>query len=152
IQVRANSIQSARSYRLVFQDPSSVDQNGERVYNDDMPWANKNDVTDLAEIILGQRSERLPVIQLTVNNGEHERLVEILERELSDRVHIIEPETFTDHDFYVEQIQHSISAAGQSHTATYGCERIRTQVENVFTFDDPDRGFDDGVFGLAGMN
>lgn len=152
IQVRANPIQSARSYRLVYSDPGSVDQHGERVYNDDMPWANKNDIRDLAEIILGQRAERLPVIQLSLNNGEDERLIEMLERQLSDRVHIIEPETFTDDDYYVEQIHHTISEAGQYHTATFGCERIRNQVENVFTFDDPDRGFDDGVFGLAGLN
>lgn len=152
LALRANPIVTARSFRIISTDPGSIDQNGIRVYNDDMPWANRNDVQAISEVILGHRSDRLPVITFDINNGTDERMLELLERELSDRVHVTEEETFTDDDFYVEKITHSIRSAGLHHVTTYGCEQVRTQVDNVFTFDDPDRGFDDGVFGYSGLS
>lgn len=79
-------------------------------------------------------------------------MTELLQREVSDRVHIIESETFTDDDFYVNQIEHTITEGGLYHTALFGYEQVKSQVDNVFTFDDPDKGFNDGVFGISGVS
>lgn len=151
-QLRAKPIIPIRTYQIIVKDPASIDQHGEKVYNEDMPWAGKNDLSAIADIIIGHRAERLPTIQITINNGTDERLTEILTRELSDRVHVIEPETFTNHDYYVESVQHTIAQAGQSHVALFGTERVKEQAANVFTFDDPARGFNDGVFGIVGLS
>lgn len=152
LSMRAKPIVTTQTYQVLMKDDVSIDRYGERVYNEDMPWASKNDVVAIAEVILGHRADRLPVIQTSMNNGTDERLTEIFERELSDRVRIIEPETFTNHDYYVESVQHTIAQAGQSHTVVYGAERVKEQVTNVFTFDDPTRGFNDGLFGISGIS
>lgn len=152
IQLRARPIEVSRTYRFVLKDRTSIKKYGEQVYNEGMPWANRNDVQALENIIIGVRAERLPVIHATVNNDNTERFTEALTRELSDKVHIVETETFTDHDFYVEQIKHTITEGGHYHTTEFGYEQARTQPTGVFTFDDPARGFNDGVFGYDGIS
>ena len=99
------------------------------------------------EIILNKRFKKLPFVQATIKNGTATRLRTMLDLRLSDRVRIIENETFTNADFYVEQIGHSIEGAGNYHTTMVGCEQIPEPIEGAFVFDDPDLGFDVGVFG-----
>lgn len=152
IQLRARPIMTTRTYRFVLKDRDSIKKYGEQVYNEGMPWACRNDVQALENIIIGVRGERLPVIHASVNNDNTTRFTEGLARELSDKVHIVETETFTDHDFYVEQVKHTITEGGLHHITEYGYEQARTQPTNVFTFDDPARGFNDGVFGIDGIS
>lgn len=154
LALRAYPVTVARTYQVDVEDAASVEQYGRKTNTEetDMPWAGIHDVRAIGTILIGMRAERLPVVHITVNNGNSTRLTQVLGRDLSDRVHIVEDETFTDHDFYIEQIQHDVQSVGYDHRATFGCERIRTQVDPVFTFDDDSAGFDDGLFGLAGFD
>jgi hypothetical protein len=65
---------------------------------------------------------------------------------------VVESETFTDHDFYIEKVEHEIKQVGASHDVAFRCERVRTQVSPVFTFDSATNGFDDGLFGIDGFD
>jgi hypothetical protein len=151
--IRAKPITAARTYRVFVQDANSVaDNNGPVPYDGDMPWANLNDAYAVAAILLGQRAQRLPVVTITINNGNSVRLNDMLVRDISDRVHLVEAETFTDHDFFVEKIEHSVVDVGVNHTTVLSCEQVRTQVSPVFTFDDSSAGFDTGLFGLDGLD
>lgn len=152
--LRAYAVPVALTYQVDVEDTASVEQYGRKTSTDeiDMPWAGVHDAQAIGTVLIGHRAERLPVVHITVNNGNSTRLTQVLSRDLSDRVHIVEAETFTDHDFYVEQIEHDVQSVGFDHKATFGCERIRNQVSPVFTFDDPAAGFDDGLFGLAGID
>lgn len=155
--LRAKPVTAVRTYKVFLQDSDSVARYGVVTYDDtngsgDMPWANLNDAYAVSAVILGQRSERLPVVTFTVNNGNATRLNEILKRDISDRVHIVESETFTDHDFFIERIEHNVNDVGNNHLTTFSCEQVRTQVDPVFTFDDDSRGFDVGLFGLSGLD
>lgn len=152
LNLRAKPITAARTYSVNVQDQESVNGNGLKSWDGAMPWASINDAYAVAALILGQRSQRLPIVSITVNNGYPERLRQILSRDLSDRIHIVETETFTDHDFYVEQVQHNVNDIGANHAALFSAERIRTQVSPVFTFDDSSRGFDVGLFGVDGLD
>lgn len=152
LRVRGILVPVRREYRVKIQDTDSVDENGARAYDRGMPYAGIHDVESIAEIILGHRAERIPIIHFTVNNDNPTRLTSLLNRRLSDRIHITEPETFTDADFFVENITHDIMSAGTYHSAEIGAERVTTQVDNVFTFDDPERGFDLGIFGRRGLD
>lgn len=152
LNLRAILVPVARSYKVTAQDTASVQNHGLKTYDGTMPWANLNDATDIAQIILGHRSEKLPVITYELDNSTDERLFSILDTRISDRVHIVEPQTFTDHDFFVERFDHTISEAGMYHSAKFGCERVRNQVTNVFTFDSATAGFDDGLFGYSGID
>jgi len=151
--MRAKPITAARTYRVFVQDANSVaDNNGPVPYDGDMPWANLNDAYAVAAILLGQRAQRLPVITITINNKNDVRLNEILTRDISDRVHLVEAETFTDHDFFIEKIEHSVIDVGKNHTIVISCEQVREQVSPAFTFDDSSAGFDVGLFGLDGLD
>lgn len=150
--VRAFSVPVARTWQIHVEDPGSIERNGPRSPDTDIPWVGVHDALAIGTILVGQRSERLPVVTITLNGGRAARLREILSRDLSDRVRIIEGETFTDHEFFIEQISHTVNQVGYDHRAEFGCERIRTQVVPLFTFDDPAAGFNKGLFGLAGFD
>lgn len=150
--LRARPVAVARTYKVVATDPVSVTENGVKSHEGDMPWANLNDANAVSAIILGQRGQRLPIVSITVKNANATRLTQILTRDLSDRVRIVETETFTDHDFYIEKVDHDIKDIGASHDVTFSCERVRTQVSPVFTFDSASQGFDAGLFGLDGID
>lgn len=115
----------------------------------DAPWLNENDAEAVAEIILGYRAERLPVVHIHLSNYNSTRLTQQLERDLSDRVTIIEDETALSADFFVERIHHVISDGGLRHQTTFGCEKRPT----------PTAGFildtsllDTGVLGSIGLD
>jgi hypothetical protein len=154
--VRAIMVPVQNTVKITVDDDYSIQKHGLMSYvadsNGDIPWASMNDMVGITAIMLGQRSERLPTVSITVNNDNDTRLNALLQTRLSDRLHIVEPNTFTDHDYFVEQLSHTISDAGTSHTALFGCERVRDQVANVFTFDDVTRGFDSGYFGYSGID
>lgn len=120
--------------------------------NIDAPWANANDAQAIGEIIVRTRSNSLPTVSITVNNGTTERLEQILSRRISDRIHILEPRSYTDADFYIESISHTLDSAGKFHTVKFGCEAVPTpatlneEVLTPFTFGDPYAGFDSGAF------
>lgn len=152
MNLRARPITVARTYKVVATDAVSVNENGVKSYDGDMPWANLNDANAVSAIILGQRAQRLPIVTINLKNANATRLQQILSRDLSDRVHIVEAETFTDHDFYIEKVDHSIADIGADHSVVFACERVRTQVSPVFTFDSASNGFDTGLFGLDGID
>jgi hypothetical protein len=152
MKVRAFAVSVARTWKVLVEDKASISANGLKSFTSEIPLVNVHDAAAIGAILVGQRSERLPVVTLDVNNGNAARMAQVLGRDLSDRVHVVESETFTDHPFYIEQIEHNVEQIGHSHVATFGMERAREQVTPVFTFDDPDAGFDDGLFGLAGFD
>lgn len=152
LSLRARPVTVAQTYQVNVADDESVAGNGVKTYDGEMPWASLNDAYAIASLILGQRSQRLPIISITVNNGYADRLEQILSRDISDRIHIVENETFTDHDHFIEQVQHEISDVGANQTVLFSTERVRTQVTPAFTFDDEARGFDVGLFALSGID
>lgn len=152
MKVRATNVPVTNTVRIAVEEPDSISKFRKKSYNETAPWLNINDALAVANILIGLRSTRLPIVTFTLKNGSRDRLFQILNRNLSDRVHIEEDETFTDHDFFIEKVEHEISESGFYHTAQYSCERVREQVTGVFTFDDPDHGFDDGLFGYVGID
>lgn len=150
--VRATTLAESGAIRVEGESPDSIDTYGVNEFDGELPWCNINDATAITEIILGLRETRNPTITLSMNNETDTRMEQILTRELSDRIHINEPESITNSDFYIETVEHVISQAGLFHTAKYGCEEAYDQVDTVFTFDVAGQGFDDGLFGRRGID
>jgi hypothetical protein len=154
LQLRAYSVPILRTTVVEAVDSTSAQQYGTRTYPYEVPWAGVNDAQAIADMILAQRAQRLPIVSIRIVCGEttpDARLVAALARDLSDRVTIVEPQTGLAADFWVEQIQHSIDR-GKVHEIVLGCEKIPTQPTNVFTFDVAGRGFNDGRFGVRGLD
>lgn len=153
LRLRACPVTVARTVQIRAEDPESIAEHGRRSYDGDLELAGVHDVADIAQLILGQRAQRLPVMTITVVGAGHsERMRQILTRDLSDRVRVVEEETFTDHDHYIERVDHAIADVGYDHRAVFGLERVREQHVDALVFDDPARGFDDGVFAMSGID
>lgn len=150
--VRGTLVSVTNTYKVIAKDVDSIAAYGEKTVSLDLPWAGFNDVQAIAELIIGARSLRRPLISVTLNNETDERLTAILQKTISDQIHLLEPTTFTDEEFYIDTITHSITQGGILHKTTFLCEQQVRQVDGVFTFDDADFGFDDGVFGITGID
>jgi hypothetical protein len=154
LAVRGYPLSSQDGIVIEVDDTDSQDDVGQKADPQTVsaPWCNASDALAIGQIITAMRGRKLPTMSITVNNGTSARLQQILQRKISDRIHIKEPRTFTDHDFYIESISHDISEAGKYHTVTFGCEAIPdltsslTNALPVFRFDDPQAGFDQGAF------
>ena len=152
MQVRATPIAEV-DYSVKVEDQASIDRFGLKSFQLPAPMANREDVFAVASVLIGHRAQRLPTLSFSIKGNEDKFWEEshYLNRRISDRVRVIEPESFTDHDFYIERIEREPIAKGIVNEAIFGAERTVQQFDNVFTFDDVNLGFDNGVFGLTGM-
>ena len=157
LQLRAFPVEDLDSIKILQEDPESVEKYGPKDVTNEFPWTNKNDMDAIAQVILGIRATRLPIVNIDIHNSHPVRISNIMNRQLSDRIHIQEMlSTFMNDDYFIEVIEHSIEESGTHHITTLGCEKAREQlpVEEVevddqlpvFTFDVAGKGFDDGYF------
>lgn len=146
-------VEVSNAQKIVREDTASIaTTRGARPYRPPSPWHNVHDGPAIADLILGKRAERLPVVSWTVTNGSPEQLTQQLARDLSDRVHVVDDESGFDDEVFIERIEHSITDDGLTHTTRFVGEKIRTLPGNVFRFDDATRGFNDGLFAPTGID
>lgn len=151
LQVRARAITVARNIKVHREDSGSIGVHGERAYPDDAPWANANDADAIAGAILLRYSERRPTVQLRVITQDPSHFLQIVNRTISDRIHIRNDEMGLDDDFFIERITHTIQRFNQPghppvHSVIFGCEKAALQSANPFRFDVRGAGFDQGIF------
>lgn len=151
LQLRARPIPVNRTIKVVRKDTASIGQHGERSYPDSAPWANANDAAAIATMILLHYAQRRPTVQIRIVTSDPAHFLQVLQRRISDRIHITNGEMRLDDDFFVERITHSIqrfNQVGKSpvHAVVLGCEKQLQLATNPFTFDKRGAGFDDGVF------
>ncbi|GII42262.1 hypothetical protein [Planotetraspora phitsanulokensis] len=152
--MRAFNVPVLRTTVVEAVDSTSVQQYGERSNPNDAPWANVHDARAIADAVLAQRAQRLPTVRIRIVCGDttpSSRIAAALARDLSDRITIIEPQTGLSAEFFVERIEHTIDR-GKIHEIVLGCEKVPAQPSPVFTFDAAGRGFNDGKFGVRGLD
>lgn len=152
MRLRAYPVAVVSTFQVAAEDAVSISRYGRRSYSQDAPWAGIHDARAIAEVLLGYRAERLPIITFRMVNGNDTRLTQMLSRDLSDRITVVDAETGLNDPFFIERIEHTVTEAGLFHETTFGCEKTPTQVDNVFRFDTTGQGFDDGRFGITGLN
>lgn len=153
-QLRGYPVTAARTVVVAAEDAASIAKYGRRSYGgDSSPWLNRYDAQAVADLVLGQRAERLPIVQLRIVNGSDTALTQQLQRDLSDRIRVIDAETGLDASFYADQIKHSISRNGVVMETVFGCERVATAPSSLFTFDHATLGkFGTGTFAPSGFD
>lgn len=152
VRVRAIPIIVASTVQVKTENSVSIAANKIRTFSGESPvWANPADAEAIADKVLAIRAVRNPTIAFRVNNGATERVQNTMDRQLSDRIHFIEPVLGLDDDFFIESMDHAVSEAGMFHEVTFGAERVPRPVTGVFTFDDALLGFDTGTFGAQGF-
>lgn len=151
LQLRAQAIPVMTTVKASQKDPGSITRHGEQSYPEQVPWANYQDAYAITSMILLQYSERRPTVQLRIVSKNPAHYIQVLSRDISDRIHITNDEVSVNDDFFVERLSHQISRenqAGQApvHSLVMGCEKQLVRTTNPFTFDKRGAGFDEGVF------
>lgn len=158
LQLRGRLVSTRNTVAVSQQDAGSVSAHGARAYNDTAPWAGANDALAVAEAILLHYAKRRPTVTLRVTAKDGAHLRQILQRTVSDRIHIVNGEMGLDDDFFIENVTHTIqrmnNANGQPpvHAVTFGCEKEVVVNANPFRFDVRGAGFDQGVFDQIGSS
>jgi carbohydrate binding protein with CBM4/9 domain len=153
MRLQATPVPVQREVVVKLEDQTSINNHGVHSLDEqEAAWLNASDAEAVAKAILGLRAERLPLVTFQVSNSNNEKMLQILTRDLSDRIHIVENETFTDHDFFIERIEQEIEEVGWNHRAVFGCERAPDQVAGTFKFGSSGPGFDEGRLGTQGGN
>lgn len=147
LQLRAQPVSVTHTVRVSAENASSIAEYGRRSYPDELSWCGVGDATAVLTTAVAMRSEPLPILSVRFQlSGSDAKAALILARDLSDRVRVIEPETYTDGDFYVESIAHDTSGV-HDHSVTFGLEAAPTMPAPIFRFDTAGAGFGDGLFG-----
>ncbi len=157
LQLRALSFPVSRSVKITEMDSTSISSHGERTYPNEVPWVNANDAEAIASIILAHYAERRPIVKMRVTAQDPAHLLQVLIRTVSDRITIRNDELGLFNDFFVESVEHLVRRMnpdkGPVHSVVLGCERtLETPGSNPFTFDKVGAGFDQGTFGLDGLD
>lgn len=151
MQLRAAYVQVARTIKVKAEDSASIAQYGRRPYRLDAPWLTRNEAGPIADLIIGMRAQRLPVITMKLHGANDTRLAQQLGRDLSDRVQVIAAALGMDAEFFIEHISHKLIEGGLLETA-FGCEKAPSIPTTVFRFNVAGRGFNDGEFGPSGLD
>jgi hypothetical protein len=151
VQVRAQLVPVTQTVRVSMQDAGSITRHGTRTYPNDAPWAGPEDARAIADKVLLHYAQRRPTVQIRLMSSDPAHLVQVLQRTISDRVHITNGEMGLDADFFVERVQHTIQRTGRAgrapvHAVVLSCEKDLDTAVNPFQFDVRGAGFDQGVF------
>lgn len=76
----------------------------------------------LADSVVSNYADTRPIIRVSFVNADYDHLVQIITREVSDRVHIVNDYLGIDDDYTIEQLSHAIGT-GALHQLTISCER-----------------------------
>lgn len=151
MQLRAIPVPVQATVQVSASDTQSIADYGPRGYPTQMPWAGPGDADAILRTIVAQRAQPLTILTVSFQVGgsrsvDLTRAAAILALDLSDRVTVIEPETQTSGDFFIESISHSLTG-DVDHVVTLGLEATPAQQVNVLRFDTAGQGFDQGMFG-----
>lgn len=154
MRLRAHPVKSTTTQKVHREDADSIAlTRGPRGYKPSTQLLNRLDAEAVADLILGQRARRLPIVTFRVTNGTSGQLEQQLSRDLSDRVWVVDSESGMDAACYVERIAHTISDEGNTLETVFACEKVATAPStNIFIFDQAGRGFNDGVFAGVGSD
>jgi hypothetical protein len=153
LALRATPIPVARTVQVQQEDTSSVLTYTRKKWDGTAPWASAYDADAIAQQIIAVYAQPRPTVTFDIANVNTTHLSAILTRNISQRITVKNDELGLNGDFYVEQLTHTIIKNGLIHKQTIGAQAVDPgQPANVFTFDTSGKGFNDGFFGVNGVN
>lgn len=153
LAVRASPVTVARAEKVYAEDPTSIATYGRKTWPKEAPWAGPDDASSIAQHVVARFATPQPTVTLTIANVNAAHTAQIMGRRMSDRIRVVHDGLGLDREFWVERVEHTIRKLGAIHRLTLGCQIAGPdQPDNVFTFNVVGAGFNDGVFGYAGIN
>lgn len=126
LQLRAQAMTATSTVRVANQLDMSDSQEayGERSTQlNGWPGMTVGQAEALCDGVVIAYGDPRPLIEFDLVNGSGRLLRQIMTREVSDRIRVIESHTGIDLELTVEQITHRI-VTGRIHTATFACEKV----------------------------
>lgn len=99
-----------------------------------------NVAQDFCNAIVSAYQSPRPVVQITVIGSGADRLTQILNREISDRIHIVEARSYVDHPYFLEQIALESINADPIWQAVFGAEKAQAGADLTFVLDSATNG------------
>ncbi len=81
--------------------------------------SNANTAQDYADYAIGKYKDPRAELSMTLINKDATMLTQILSREISDRVNVVNTELGISGGYFIDYMEHDISMAGLKHTVTY---------------------------------
>lgn len=159
LALNAQPVTISRTVLITASDASSISRYGPQAWPATAPWCNPYDAQAIANRIVAVYADNQPRVVLSIvwtagaYGGAADRyMTEILTRKISDRITIRNDVAGINRDFYVERIDHTISRF-QVHRLQLSCVATEpVQPANVFTFNVSGKGFNQGLFGVTGID
>jgi hypothetical protein len=154
MQIRAAPIVS-RTVKVEVEDAGSVGAKGRRGWGRSLPWANQYDALAIAQRIVATYATARPVLTFTVDALLGTTYAQqFLLRKISDRITVRNDILGINGPFIIERITRRIRQLGaRGIELEITCEAPEpTQAVNALTFDVAGKGFNDGAFGVDGVD
>ena len=104
---------------------ASIARHKRRPYDQGVwPEIDINVARDFCNAIVGAYKDPRPTVSITVEGADDTQLAQILGREISDRVRVVEAMSGLDTEMHIERIGHAVTWGGRKHTATFGCSKV----------------------------
>lgn len=151
LALNAVPLSITRTVQVTAADTASQAQ-GVKRWPNDAPWANPYDAQAIATRIIALYATERPRVTFTLVNFNERYLSKMLSLRIGDRVTVQNDVLGVNRDFYIERVEHRISRL-QMHEVTFTCVVTEPQQPaNVFTFNVAGKGFNDGAFGVDGLD
>lgn len=145
LQLRARPVTVVSATQVSVSDAVSVADYGPRSFPGDLPWCGAGDAYAVLSSVVTQRAQPLPIVTARFMVGKnYARGTAVLPCDLSERVTVVESETFLNDDFFIESIAHDLTGE-EDHSVTFGLEFAPTISALVARADLT--GADEGVAG-----
>lgn len=143
LQLRATSYAGAETRLTNTVDASaSIAKYGLRPYQAAIwPEVVPDFAIDTCNVLVQQYQEPRATVRVELNSAQSARLTQILTREISDRVTVVEAQTGLNADCFIEHIAHEVGLAGRLHRTVFGMEK--TTAGTLLVVDSADAVADD---------
>jgi hypothetical protein len=155
LAVLATPLPVARTVKVMASDAGSIGTfEAQQWPGETPPFINAYDAQAIATRIVAIYAQPRPAVTIEIANldAAGTYLTQILTRAIGDRITIRDDDIGINTDFIIERVTHSILAFSV-HRVRWECQVPEpTQPANVFTFDVAGKGFDQGYFGVTGID
>jgi len=153
LSLRANPVTVVRTVKVGHRDQASINTFQLQEWGEEAPWADRYTAEAIAQRIVAVYANYRPTLTFTVYGLNAEYIAKFLDTRISDRVTVRVDPLGVNGDFIVERYTHRSTNLGVEQRLVLEVQAVEpTQPANVFTFDDPTRGFNNGAFGVAGID
>jgi hypothetical protein len=153
ITVTANSVPVVRTVKVESSDVGSIGNFGAQNWpNDSPPFANQYDAQAIADRLVAVYATRRPSLTFTLAGYTPALLASLLGLLVSDRITVRNDIGGINADFIIERLVYLVRNLDLLEL-TVGCQVVDpVQPDNLFQFDVAGHGFNQGEFGIVGID